>query len=200
MTGAGIPVGSLSPTLFLDIVLVAVVFLAAASVVWFSIRTGISPMPSSSKACRAMLAAVAGAPEGPVVDLGSGWGTLAIRCARQYPGRLVVGYELSWVPWLVSVLLKHLLNLPNLSFHRQDFRCVELRPYAVLMCYLFQRGMQDLERKLDDEGWRPALIVSNTFALPSVRPHEVATLDDLYRTRIYVYRQAAVPRTGGTPA
>jgi 16S rRNA A1518/A1519 N6-dimethyltransferase RsmA/KsgA/DIM1 with predicted DNA glycosylase/AP lyase activity len=135
-----------------------------------------------------MLAAAATVPEGPVVDLGSGWGTLAILFAKKYPGRTVIGYELSWIPWLVSLLLKHLLRLKNLSFHRDDFLRVDLPAAAVLLCYLFPRGMQDLQRKMVHDGYSPAVIISNTFALPLRPPDQVIQLTDVYRTRIFVYQ------------
>ena len=173
-----------------DIAILALAFLATVSIVASTLRIGISPMPSSARARRAMLAALAGAPPGPVVDLGSGWGTLAIACARRHPGRTVVGYELSWVPWAVSCLLKQLLRLPNLSFRRADFRQADLSNASVLLCYLFPRGMRGLADQLQAQGLRPALLVSNTFALPSVPADEVLRLDDLYRTPVYIYRLA----------
>jgi ribosomal protein L11 methylase PrmA len=86
----------------LQAALLAITFLAAASIIWFSLATGIGPVPSTRRARQAMLAVVQAAPAGPVMDLGSGWGTLAIAAARRFPEREVVGYELSWVPWAVS--------------------------------------------------------------------------------------------------
>ena len=171
----------------LDIAVLVVAMLVVAAIVWSTLRVGISPMPSSALACRAMLAAAAQAPPGSIVDLGSGWGTLAIRCARAWPERRVIGYELSWVPWLVSMLFKHLLRLRNLELRREDFLQADLASAAVLLCYLFPRGMQDLANKLRREAGHP-LVVSNTFALPSFEPDEVMQLQDIYRTRVYVYR------------
>ncbi|HUG22344.1 class I SAM-dependent methyltransferase [Piscinibacter sp.] len=171
------------------VALIACSVLAAGSIVWFTFKTGISPMPSSVKAGRTMLAASADAPDGPIVDLGSGWGTLAIVFARKHPARQVIGYEVSWFPWLVSSLLQRLLRLHNLSFRREDFRRAELSNAAVLLCYLFPRGMQDLARKLARDRCGPVTVISNTFALPSFAPDEVIQLDDVYRTRIYVYRR-----------
>ena len=52
------------------------------------------------------------------------WGTLVIAIARKYPNKQVIGYELSWLPWLVSVILKYSLRLDNLTIHRKDFRNV----------------------------------------------------------------------------
>lgn len=179
-----------------DLVAVTVFVLACAaavSIVVCSLRVGIVPMPSSLRAGNAMLDAVGASPAGTIVDLGSGWGTLALRFARRHPGCRVVGYELSPVPWAVSWLLKHLLRLHNLSFVRGDFLQVELPERAVLLCYLFPAGMQALATKLQAEGCRPALLVSNTFALPAREPDAVIRLDDLYRTPIYVYRGHTAP-------
>lgn len=162
--------------------------LGAVSIIWSTLRIGISPMPSSLAACRAMVAASENSPPGPIVDLGSGWGTLAIAFARKYPQRSIVGYELSWLPWLFSCALKRLMKLDNLVFRRKDFRQAPWADPAVIVCYLYQQGMRDLERRLAEEGRPPALLLSNTFALPARRPDELIRLDDLYRTPIYVYR------------
>lgn len=170
-----------------DIAVLVAAMLVMASIVWTTLRVGISPMPSSALARRAMLAAAAGAPRGTIIDLGSGWGSLAIRCARAWPERTVIGYELSWVPWLVSMLAKQLLRLHNLELRRADFLQADLGGAAVLLCYLFPRGMHDLAHKLRGEGLHPR-VISNTFALPSFEPDEVIHLQDLYRSRIYLYR------------
>jgi hypothetical protein len=114
------------PCILLDAAIVGGALMVALSLIGFTISTGIAPMPSSTAACRAMRAAVAAAPDGPVVDLGSGWGTLAISVARVDPGRRVIGYEVSWFPWLVSVALARVLRLSNVRFVRADFRGVAL--------------------------------------------------------------------------
>jgi hypothetical protein len=162
--------------------------LGAISIVLFTFTTGIGPVPTSRKATQAMLEAVGSAPPGRVLDLGSGWGTLAVACARRFPQREVIGYERSWVPWAVASLARRMLGLQNLSFHRADFLKANLSgDNTVLLCYLFRAGMQRLADKLAREG-PPAVLVSNTFALPSETPDVVIRLDDLYRSRIYVYR------------
>jgi hypothetical protein len=136
-----------------------------------------------------MLAAVQAAPAGPMLDLGSGWGTLAIAAARRFPEREVIGYELSWVPWAASGLLQRAMGLDNLSFRREDFMRADVSKASVLLCYLFHQGMQRLADKLAREG-RPPVLVSHTFALPPPwQPDEVIALNDLYRSRIYVYRR-----------
>ena len=164
---------------------------AALSIVWFTWRTGIAPMPTTPRACRAMLAATQDAPAGDVVDLGSGWGTLAIAFARQHPQRRVIGYEMSWLPWAASVTLARALRLRNLSFRRADFLHADLSQAGVLLCFLFPRGMQAVAQRLRHGDCPRALVVSNTFALPGFAPAAVVSLDDLYRTKVYVYRPVA---------
>lgn len=158
------------------------------SIVWGTLKTGISPMMSSGKACQAMLSLIDKDEEGPFIDLGSGWGTLVIALARKYPHQQVIGYELSWFPWLVSVMLKRFLGLDNLTVYRQDFQQADLSSTAILFCYLFPQGMVELDNKLKRERLTNMLIVSNTFALPSCQAIEIIKLDDLYQTPIYLYR------------
>lgn len=177
-----------------ELTVVAAAAAAAGSLLWFTWRTGIAPVPSTTQACGAMLALMRDAPPGPVADLGSGWGTLAIACARRFPRRQVVGLELSWLPWAVSVLRARALGLHNLRFVRADFMRTELRGNAVLLCYLFGRGMRELARKLDDEAAWPSCLVSSTFALPGVRADRVCRLDDLYRTPVFLYSSVGMDR------
>lgn len=178
---------------FIDLLLIAFTLLVALSIVWGTLRTGISPMMSSGKACQAVLALIAESAEsraedGLIIDLGSGWGTLVIAVAVKYPNQQVMGYELSWLPWLVSMIRKRSLKLDNLTLYRKDFNSAELSHASILLCYLFPGGMAALQEKLKREQSRELLIVSNTFALPSCVPTNVIRIDDLYKTPIYVYR------------
>ena len=170
-----------------ELILLVFVLLTALSIVWTTLQTGISPMMSSGKACQAMLASIDRPANGPLIDLGSGWGTLVIAVARKYPYQHVIGYELSWFPWLVSMMRKYSLRLDNLTLCRKDFKNAELSNASILFCYLFPGGMVALHKKLKRELLNEILIVSNTFALPSCQPTKVIRLTDVYRTPIYVY-------------
>ena len=171
----------------LNLMLLVFVLLAVMSIVWTTLQTGISPMMSSGMACQAMLASIDRPANGPLIDLGSGWGTLVIALARKYPRQQVIGYELSWFPWLVSIILKYSLRLNNLTLYRKDFKKAELSNASILFCYLFPGGMVALHEKLKRELSNEILIVSNTFALPSCQPTKVIRLKDIYQTPIYVY-------------
>ncbi|MEN8262487.1 MAG: class I SAM-dependent methyltransferase [Nitrospirota bacterium] len=174
--------------LIIEIILIAFILFAGISIVLGSMKTGISPSPSSGKGSRAMIAAVEDSGTGPIVDLGSGWGTLVIAFARKYPDRQVVGYELSLVPWIFALIRKKISGLSNLTLYRKDFRNADLSDIAVLTCYLFPGGMVSLKEKLEQDKISEVLIVSSTFALPSSEPTKVIHLKDIYRTPIYLYR------------
>ena len=185
----------------LELILLVFVLLIALSIVWSTLQTGISPMMSSGKACQAMLASIDRPANGPLIDLGSGWGTLVIAVARKYPHQQVLGYELSWFPWLVSIIWKYSLRLDNLTLYRKDFKNAELSNASILFCYLFPGGMVALHKKLNRELLNEILIVSNTFALPSCQPAKVIRLKDVYQTPIYVYYwQPKCSFTPRTPA
>lgn len=172
---------------FIVIILLVLVILIALSIVWSTLKTGISPMMSSSKACQAMLAEIDTHEKGPLIDLGSGWGTLVIAVAKKHPNKQVIGYELSWFPWLVSTILRYSLRLDNLTIYRKDFKNAELNTASTLICYLFPEGMVALQDKLAHEVFNKVTIVSNTFALPLCQPTRVIRLRDFYQTLIYVY-------------
>ena len=105
----------------IELTLLSILAVASLTVVWSSFRTGITPMPSSRKACQLILEEVY-VPDGvTVVDLGSGWGNLVINFAKKYRNHHVVGYELSLLPFLFSRLLKFALKLDNLELKRMDF-------------------------------------------------------------------------------
>ena len=172
---------------FIAITLFFIILLIALSIVWSTLKTGISPMMSSSTACQTMLAEINTGEKGALVDLGSGWGTLVIAVAKKHPNKQVIGYEVSWFPWLVSVVFKYSLGLGNLTLHRKDFKNADLSGAATLVCYLFPGAMVALEDKLKYDMPKKITIVSNTFALPTCKPAKVIKLKDFYRTPIYVY-------------
>ncbi|MCU0696242.1 MAG: class I SAM-dependent methyltransferase [Myxococcaceae bacterium] len=170
--------------------LVGVVALGALSVIVSALRLGISPMPSSRAARRAVLSLVPPGVTGEVHELGCGWGGLALAVARQCPHARVIAWEASLVPWLVSAVRAR--GVANLEVRRGDFLRGDLSRAEVLVCYLFTGGMRALADKLTRERPGTALcIVSNTFALHGWTPRDTLVVDDVWRSR--VYRYDAVP-------
>jgi len=159
---------------------------AVLSVVYHTLKIGISPLPSSRRARQVMLSAIPDGFSGRIVEAGSGWGSLAIPLARRFPEAAVIGYELSPVPFFCAQL-RRLGRHPNLRFHRADFRTVSMADADLVVCYLFPGAMRALDEKLRRELRPGARVISNTFALPGWKPVRVHRLDDIYATPISIY-------------
>ena len=125
---------------------------------------------------------------GAIIDLGSGWGNFVIPIAKSNPQRQVIGYELSLLPWLISVLLKKILRLKNLSLYRENFYNVNLPSASVIVCYLYPQAMSKIQAKLLLEQPKIDFLISNNFALPSWQAEKVIKLNDFYKSPIYLYK------------
>lgn len=170
-----------------EIILLSITIVIGFSIVCSTLALGISPMPSSTKARQAIVQLTHAAGTGPIFDLGSGWGGLLIALAKEYPQRKIVGYELSFMPWLVSSLLKSILGLKNIQIQREDFFQADLAEASVIVCYLFPQGMKKLEDKLMVENTQLKYLISNNFALSSQQPIKVIKLTDFYKSPVYLY-------------
>ncbi len=128
---------------------------------------------------------------GVIMELGSGWGGLAIAAARAYPGCRVVGVEYSPFPYLAARLRRFFLpSLANLSFVRQNFFETSFSETEVILCYLSNPIMARLRGKFLKELPKGATIISSTFFIPDWEPEKVIDLGGLWKTRLFVYRKA----------
>jgi SAM-dependent methyltransferase len=169
----------------------------AFSVVRWSLRNGITPLPTSPSQFRVMLDCLNAAPAGTtVMDLGSGFGTLVLRLGHRFPACHIIGIENSPVPYAVSRLLALIFRKSNVRFKRNDFMRENLGRADVVVCYLFPRGMQNLKEKLERELRPGSLVISNTFAVPGWQPQTTIRGLDLYRSMVFVYRIGEISRPG----
>lgn len=166
----------------------AAVTVVGALLVVDTLRTGISPYPSTKAQRAAVLAQVPERFSGRAYELGAGWGGLAWALARARPGATVVAVERAWVPWAALVLRRALFPLPNLVLRRADFLKLPLGDGALFVCYLFRGAMQRLSAKLSVEAQPGALLITHTFALPGRAPATTVRLNDATRTVVDVHR------------
>jgi hypothetical protein len=171
-----------------DFLLLSSAIFITVSLLYYTVKLGISPMPSSSKAYSTMMELVNETGSGSIIDLGSGWGNFVIRIAKRNPQRQVIGYELSLLPWITSTLLKKALGLENLTLYRQNFYNVNLSGTSVLVCYLYPEAMNKIKNKLILERPKVDFLISNNFALPSWQSYKVVPIDDFYKSPIYLYK------------
>jgi hypothetical protein len=159
----------------------------AASIIQWSLRNQISPMPSSPKVKKSLFSQLPHV-KGKVYELGSGWGTLAFPLARHCPSSQVVGLETSTIPYTFCRLWLSVAKTPNLHFEKKDFFDVPLNDAALVVCYLYPEAMKRLKDKFEKELQPGTWVVSNTFAIPGWPPVKIVEVDDIYFTKIYVYR------------
>ena len=122
-------------------------------------------------------------PEEPeyCIDLGSGWGGLLVQLSKKFPSAKIIGYEVSWFPYLFS---KWVCRKKNIKIYRSNHLLTSFPTNAVFFCYLCPLSMKDLAMNVPKSGW----LISHTFSLPNVRPIHTQICEDRYRTRVYVYR------------
>lgn len=157
-------------------------------IAWYSWVYGITPTPTSTKVKKQILHLLPKNIRGEIVELGSGWGTLAFALARQFPCNAVRGYEISLIPYLLSLGVAHWFSYPNLRLIREDFFNVSLTQASLVVCYLYPEAMMRLKVKFERELAPETYILSHTFAIPGWIPVAFARAPDLYQTPIYLYQ------------
>jgi trans-aconitate methyltransferase len=167
--------------------ILCILVLCMLSIVYYTWRLGISPMPSTRLAQNEMFKMIPELKPGQIVELGSGWGSLLLPIAKKYPDRQIVAYEKSFIPYWISRLRILCSSSSNIEVYKSDFFQEDLSKAALVLCYLYPDAMQKLDNKLDTELSTGACILSNTFRLPSWDPHETRELNDLYNTHLYLY-------------
>ena len=176
---------------WLPYLLNGLLLLAIASVIYYGIRLGITPMPSSRKAVATFIDLIPESTDGKIVDLGSGWGTLAYPIAKRFPDATVIGCELSPIPWIYSRVKGVFVRRPNLTLHRQSVFDIDLTGVDVVVVYLHPAAMRKLRAKFERELRPGTLVLSNTFVVPTweaVQTHHLGKSWISTSNDIYVYR------------
>lgn len=162
--------------------------IALILIVIYSLWLGITPMPTSPKVKKELLALLPDKIEGTIYELGSGWGTLARPLAIMYQENNVLAYELSPIPFLLSQLLNLVFPKRNLRIERVDFFEKKLDTAGLVVCYLYPGAMAKLKNKFEAELKPGTWVISNTFAVPGWKSVVTVEVNDLYRSKVYLYR------------
>jgi methylase of polypeptide subunit release factors len=169
------------------------VLLAFSSVVIWTWKTHISPTPSTGKAVQTVITALesitaAGNRRPAILEAGSGWGTLLFAAARAFPDSYVTGYELSPLPFAVSLLFAKLAGRENVTLRRRDFLTADLRGVDIIVTYLHPEGMEKLRQKIEAETAGTIFVVSNNFQFRGWTPIRTYPIYDAYHSKVYVYK------------
>lgn len=172
----------------MDIAVLGAVLVAMALILISTLATGASPMPTSSVVRETMLAALPAEINGPIYELGAGWGGLAVTLAGRYRASPVRAFEVSILPWAFSRARLLVQGRPNLSFQLKNFLREDLSGAALVVCFLTPPIMEKLKTKLEAELRPGALVVSNTFAFRGWQPIDTRAVADVHATNVYLYR------------
>lgn len=179
--------------LWIQLILLMFLGLTALSMIYTAVYLGIGPTPSSRKARHAITQWIhKNFPQSAtVLELGGGWGDLIFPIAQQAPHLRIVAYEYSWIPWLWMKIRQRRASSSNILLLNRDFRDEDLSVHApidVVTCYLFTGAMEALKQQLRRDVKPGTWVISNTFSMLGWTPIETLILNDLYKTRIYIYR------------
>lgn len=124
-----------------------------------------------------------------IAELGAGWGDLSFAVHKKFSFKATItSYELSPYPYLIC-RLKKLLNRRNVAFTRKDFFKEDLSSYDILVAYLAPWIMKDLQAKIEREEMKNFTLVTMSFRLGDLKPHETHIVDfKIDKIPIYIYR------------
>lgn len=163
-------------------------FWAFISIVYWTIKNGISPMPTSFGIRTNIIELQMSLQPGVIYELGSGWGTLAFPLANKFTTHNVIAYETSKIPYFYCLLKSLVSKQTNLQFKRSDFYKESLEDASLVFCYLYPAAMQKLKIKFDKELPNGCFVVTNTFSIPGCQPIETLQINDLYKSKIFIYK------------
>lgn len=165
----------------LSIVIICGFITGMMSILWSTIQTGISPMPSNIVAIQTAMTLMPDTHSGTLYDLGSGWGNAAAHFAKSHPNLNVIGIERSWLPYLFS---KMWYRQSNLHFQQGDFYKTIPIQNSILYCYLYTEGMRQLS---EHTPFKSCWVLTNTFACPNRTLLYESIAQDIHHSRIYLY-------------
>ena len=152
--------------------LAIVVITCSLSIIYCAV-TGISPVPSLRNSKRNMFDLLPADFAGEVIDLSTGWGSLAFPLARKFPQSKVFAYEISPVQWLAMQLRWLFQFCRNLIIERVNLLKKNFRfrvETKAVVCYLHSEALEKLRSKLERNLEPNTLVISNVFDIPGWQP------------------------------
>jgi Methyltransferase domain len=123
-----------------------------------------------------------------ILELGSGWGTLALAAAKVCPGATIVGYEISPVPLAFSRIKAKLCGYKNVKFLNADLFKEDFSKADILMTYLTMPHMELLRPKFEAELKTGAIVICNTFPVPGWTPAKEETIQNfVYTLKVFTF-------------
>ena len=156
--------------------------LGAGSILFWSIRLGIGPTPTSPKVRATFSDILPDSVCGDIVELGCGWGHLIPILQAQYPQARIQGWERSPLPALFTRWVR------KVEVEKRDFFTADLSNAGLIVCYLYPGAMTRIAQEVIPQLPPGCWIVTHTFSLPGSEPVKILKADDLYQTPVYLYQ------------
>jgi precorrin-6B methylase 2 len=153
----------LPPILYLGI------FLFSVALFWSTFRTRVPYYPSTSSVWSVVESLVPIEKPSRLMDIGCGFGGMAMRIAASRPNCKVEGIELAPLPWCASSLRARLAR-SRASFHYGDYHKLDFAAYDIVFAYLSPAAMPELWQKAQSEMRPGSLLLSNEFSIPGIEP------------------------------
>ncbi|NSL53842.1 class I SAM-dependent methyltransferase [Uliginosibacterium aquaticum] len=161
-------------------------FLALCLIYWSSFRTQVPLFLSNRITVHRLAASLPSSDSLKVLDAGSGTGSFVRHLARLRPNWKIRGLESAPAPlWLSRWLAR---KTPAAQLQRGDIWAHPFGEYDLVYAFLSPVPMPALWRKARKEMKAGSLLVSNSFAIPDVKPESIIKIDDRRQTRLYCYR------------
>jgi hypothetical protein len=150
--------------------------LAALSLLYYQVRTGVPPMPATfreRKDASKFLGELSLSPSTVVYELGCGWGSLLSHLSRRHPELRYVGIEISLIPFFCSKI--RFWGKKNIEIKRADFLNSDFAEADVVICYLMRAPMKKLEHHIQNHclsirKGRPLTLITLAFWLKNKKP------------------------------
>lgn len=153
----------LPPLLFLGL------FIFLLLLYWSSFRTQVPYYPSTPSVWRAVAGLLVPDRAQRFIDIGSGFGGMALHLAARRPDCEVAGIELAPLPYWVS-RLRARLQSSHARFMRGDYLGLNFADYDVVFAYLSPAAMPGLWEKAHSEMRPGTLLLSFEFPTPGQVP------------------------------
>ena len=179
-------------SLLLSLIVVAILIVSVVFI-YFTVSAGFmrsSPsVPSCGRVKRAMLADAAlylsEKQNLLVMDLGSGWGSLLLPLAKEFPEHTFIGIEYAFIPYMVSCWRAR--KLKNLQFKRENFFESDISGTDIMFLFLLTSTMSKLSKKCIAEAKTGAIAYANRFPMQGIKPEKKVSFGSDYET-YYIYK------------
>lgn len=128
---------------------IVVILLVVGTAAWAGMSAA-PYVPSRTRDVQRIIALAEITPGQVVVDCGSGDGRVVLAAAAA--GAKAIGYEVSFVPWLISVIRGWRSPYRSqITFYWKSFFAVDLSSYDVVFAFLLPAGLKKLGKQLDQQ-------------------------------------------------